>query len=66
VAIGNFELGIGGDLIMAMDGQHIDNRDALTRYLNRKRPGDRVKLSVFRNGKQIEVSVTLGEAGNRL
>jgi len=23
VAIGNFELGIGGDLIMAMDGQHI-------------------------------------------
>ena len=66
VAIGNFELGIGGDLIVAMDGQHIDNRDALTRYLNRKRPGDRIKLTIFRNGKETEVGVTLGEAGNRL
>ncbi|MDR3719777.1 MAG: trypsin-like peptidase domain-containing protein [Bryobacteraceae bacterium] len=66
VAVGNFELGIGGDLIMAMDGQKIDGRDALTRYLNRKKPGDRVKLTVFRNGKKIEVAVTLGEAGSRL
>jgi S1-C subfamily serine protease len=66
VAIGNFELGIGGDLIIAMDGQNIDHRDALTRYLNRKKPGDRVRLTIIRNGKQIDVSVTLGEAGNRL
>jgi S1-C subfamily serine protease len=66
VAIGNFELGIGGDLITAMDGQRIENRDALTRYLNRKKPGDRIKLTIVRNGRQMEVSVTLGEAGNRL
>ncbi len=66
VAIGNFELGIGGDLITAMDGQRIDNRDSLTRSLNRKKPGDRIRLTIFRNGKEIEVNVTLGEAGNRL
>jgi S1-C subfamily serine protease len=66
VAVGNFELGIGGDLIMAMDGQRIDGRDSLTRYLNRKKPGDHIKLTVFRNGKKIEVGVTLGDAGNRL
>ncbi len=66
MAVGNFELGIGGDLIMAMDGQRIDGRDALTRLLNRKKPGDRINLTVFRNGKKIDVNVTLGEAGNRL
>ena len=66
VAIGNFELGIGGDLIMAMDGQRIDSRDALTRFLNRKKPGDHVKLTIYRNGRKIDVGVTLGEAGNRL
>jgi putative serine protease PepD len=66
VAIGNFELGIGGDLITAMDGQRIENRDALTRYLNRKKPGDRIKLTIIRNRQQIEVGVTLGEAGSRL
>ena len=66
VAVGNFELGIGGDLIMAVDGQRIDGRDMLTRFLNRKKPGDRIKLTVFRNGRQTDISVTLGEAGNRL
>ena len=66
VAIGNFELGIGGDLITAMDGQRIENRDALTKYLNRRKPGDRVRLTVFRNGKEFEIGVTLGEAANRL
>ena len=49
-----------------MDGQRIDNRDSLTRSLNRKKPGDRIRLTIFRNGKEIEVNVTLGEAGNRL
>jgi S1-C subfamily serine protease len=66
VAVGNFELGIGGDLIMAMDGQRIDKRDTLTRYLNKKRPGDRINLTIYRNGKKIDVNVTLGEAANRL
>ena len=66
VAIGNFELGIGGDLIMAIDGQKLDGRDTLTRAMNRKRPGDRIKLTIFRGGKQMDLSVTLGEAANRL
>ena len=63
---GIYEVGIGGDLITAVDGQRIETRDALTRILSRKRPGDRITLTVFRNGHPVEVKVTLGEGGNRL
>ncbi|MGD0578604.1 MAG: trypsin-like peptidase domain-containing protein [Bryobacteraceae bacterium] len=63
---GIYEVGIGGDLITAMDGQRIETRDALTRFLSRKRPGDRITLTVVRNGRSVEVKVTLGEGGNRL
>jgi S1-C subfamily serine protease len=63
---GIYEVGIGGDLITAVEGQRIETRDALTRLLSRKRPGDRITVSVFRNGKSVDVKVTLGEGGNRL
>jgi S1-C subfamily serine protease len=66
VVIGNFELGIGGDLITAVEGQQIDRADTLTRYLNRKRPGDKIRLTIFRGGRSVDVTVTLGEGGNRL
>jgi S1-C subfamily serine protease len=29
--------------------------------LNKKRPGDTVKVTLFRGGKKMDVSVTLGE-----
>ena len=63
---GIYEVGVGGDLITAVEGQRIETRDALTRLLSRRRPGDRITVSVFRNGKAVDVKVTLGEGGNRL
>ncbi|MCS7023680.1 MAG: trypsin-like peptidase domain-containing protein [Bryobacteraceae bacterium] len=61
VIVGNTEVGIGGDLIMAIDGMKADRADSLTRALSRKRPGDVVELTLFRAGRQIKVRVTLGE-----
>ncbi len=67
VIVGNFELGIGGDLIMEIDGRPMNTRDALRRYLRRKRPGDTIRLKIFRNGRVLERDVTLGGArGERL
>jgi S1-C subfamily serine protease len=63
---GIYEVGVGGDLITAVEGQRIETRDALTRLLSRRRPGDRITVSVFRNGKAVDVKATLGEGGNRL
>jgi S1-C subfamily serine protease len=64
VIIGNNELGVGGDLIMAIDGRPADRNDAITRALNSKRPGDRIELTIFRNGRTVKVPVTLSEDPN--
>jgi S1-C subfamily serine protease len=62
VIIANYQIGIGGDLILAVDGKPVDRLDALTRAMARKRPGDKLELTLFRNGKRVNVTVTLGEA----
>jgi putative serine protease PepD len=56
---------IGGDVIVAIDGQKISNQGDMNLVLNRKRPGDTVKVTVYRGGKKIDVPVKLGErSGN--
>lgn len=59
VAIGNVELGIGGDLITAIDRQAIDREDALVRAFAQKRVGDTLELTVLRNGRQLTVPIKL-------
>jgi S1-C subfamily serine protease len=66
VIIGNVEIGVGGDLIMALDGKPADRSDALTRALAAKRPGDKLELTIFRAGRTTNVTVTLGEDPNDL
>lgn len=61
VIIGNNEVGIGGDLIMAIDGRAVDRVDALTRALSKKRPGDTVELTIYRSGRTQKLNVKLGE-----
>ena len=61
VQIGNAELLVGGDLITAIDGRPIDRYDAITRALARKRVGESVELTVFRNGKTTNLKITLGD-----
>jgi len=48
------------DIITAIDGHAIATVDALTQYLDTKKVGDRVTLSVIRNGQHISIGVTLG------
>jgi S1-C subfamily serine protease len=62
VTIGLNEVGIGGDLILAIDGKPVDRGDALSRALSRKRAGDTTELSIFRAGRGMKIKVTLGAA----
>ena len=62
VLVGNYELGVGGDLIMELDGKPADKNDAIARALSKKRPGDKIEMTVFRDGKSVKVAATLGEA----
>jgi len=52
---------IGGDVITAIDGQKVTTQLDVNLALNKKRPGDEVKVSLFRGGKKIDVPVKLGE-----
>jgi S1-C subfamily serine protease len=60
--IGNIPIMLGGDLIVAIDGQKIEDQQDLSRVMNSHRAGDTVKLTVYRGKKKVDVSVTLGEA----
>lgn len=62
VEVGNSELYIGGDFIMAFDGQPIDHQDSLTRMMSQKRIGDTVELTVYRNKRRVKVTVKLRPA----
>jgi S1-C subfamily serine protease len=60
--LGNTPIMIGGDLIVAIDGEKVDSQQILAQIMNKHRAGDTVKVTIFRGKKQLEVSVTLGEA----
>ncbi|MEO8606283.1 MAG: trypsin-like peptidase domain-containing protein [Chloroflexota bacterium] len=50
------------DIITAIDGQAITNMSTLVSYLaSNTTPGQTVNLSVFRDGAQVSLPVTLGE-----
>jgi S1-C subfamily serine protease len=52
---------IGGDIIVAIDGQKIASQFDTNVVLNRKRPGDTVTVTVYRGGKKVDLPVKLGE-----
>jgi S1-C subfamily serine protease len=54
-------IAIGGDVIVAIDGQKVSNQLDLNLILNRKRPADTVNVTVYRGGKKMDVPVKLGE-----
>jgi S1-C subfamily serine protease len=51
--------GAFGDIITEIDGQAVSSVTDLTGYLNSKKVGDQVTLTVLRDGKTIQVPVTL-------
>src|SRR5271170_6118347 len=56
---------IGGDVIVAIDGQKVANQFDMNVILNRKRPGDTVSVAVYRGGKKMEIPVKLGERSGK-
>lgn len=52
---------VGGDVITAIDNQTISGFQELRSALSQMEPGQEVNLSILRDGKSIEISVTLGE-----
>ena len=60
--LGNMPIMVGGDLIVAIDGQDVQDQQELSHVMNSHRAGDTVKITVYRGKRRIDVQVTLGEA----
>jgi putative serine protease PepD len=61
VLAGMQRLYIGGDVIVAIDGQKVTNQFDMNLVLNHHRPGDSVSVTVYRGGKKMDIPVKLGE-----
>jgi S1-C subfamily serine protease len=59
--LGNMAIMLGGDVIVAIDGEKIDTQQDLAQIMNNHRAGDTVRITIYRNKKKMDVSVTLGE-----
>jgi S1-C subfamily serine protease len=62
VIVGNLEIPVGGDLVMAADGRATEKGDDLGRVMRTKQAGDTLELTIFRDGRISKVKVTLGAA----
>jgi S1-C subfamily serine protease len=63
--LGNAQIVLGGDLIVAIDGQEVEDLSDIARAMNLKRVGDTVTVTVFRGKRKLDLKVTLGQARER-
>jgi Do/DeqQ family serine protease len=61
------EAGIkAGDVVVKLDEMQIKTSTALIEYIGRKRPGDKISVTVNRHGKEIVIPVTLKNREGKL
>jgi S1-C subfamily serine protease len=51
---------VGGDVIVAVDGEKLVAENDLSRLISEHRPGETVTLQIIRDGEEQEVDVELG------
>jgi S1-C subfamily serine protease len=61
VLAGLQELRVGGDVLVAVNGKELASQMDLNLLLNRAWPGDTITLTIFRDGKKMDVPVKLGD-----
>jgi len=60
--LGGTPILIGGDLIVAINGDAIGDQQDLANAMNKHRAGDTVTVTIYRGRKKMSVQVLLGEA----
>jgi hypothetical protein len=61
VVVDGVTYALGGDVIVAFDGDPIRRVEDLFAQLRQRRPGQRVELTVVRDGEEQKLEATLGE-----
>ncbi|MBN2431094.1 MAG: trypsin-like peptidase domain-containing protein [Acidobacteria bacterium] len=65
VRAGIYRVVIGGDFIVRMDDRPVTNTEDLTSYLLNRTPGDTVTLTLYRDGREIQVRMEMREKSGR-
>src|SRR5256714_13969629 len=60
--LGNTAIMLGGDLIVAIDGEKVQDEQDLAQMMNNHRAGDTIKMTIYRGKKKMDVQIPLGEA----
>ena len=60
--VGTYPVGIGGDLITAIDGKPVRTVDELLTEVEAHAPGEVALLTVVREGRKRDVKVKLGRS----
>jgi S1-C subfamily serine protease len=62
--LGNYLVPVGGDFITAVDGKKVEEENAIAKAVAQKHAGDTLDLTIWRDGRAMNVKVTLGEQGD--
>lgn len=62
--LGNTPIFIGGDLVVAIDGNQVSNEQDLAELMDGFQAGQTVTVTIYRGQKKMDVKVVLGNEGN--
>jgi S1-C subfamily serine protease len=60
--VGNTSIMLGGDLIVAIDGQEVTDTQDINAIMDKHQAGDTVSVTIYRGRRQMTLKLTLGEA----
>jgi S1-C subfamily serine protease len=60
--VGNMPIMLGGDLIIAIDGQDITDPQDISAVMDRHQAGDTITVTILRGRRQMNIKLILGEA----
>jgi S1-C subfamily serine protease len=60
--VGNTPIMLGGDLIVAVDGQEVNDPQDITTMMDKHQAGDTISVTLYRGRREITLKLILGEA----
>jgi S1-C subfamily serine protease len=60
--VGNQPIMLGGDLIVAIDGQQVSDPQDINNITDKHQPGDMISVTILRGRRQMTLKLILGEA----
>ncbi len=63
--LGNMQILLGGDLLVAINGQAVSSKEDISDIMDKHQVGDAVTVTFYRGQRRMTARLTLGEAGQQ-